>query len=55
MMGHSDLKTTQGYLRSLGIDIKAVHQKTHPREKDKEARKAAKPKIERKKGLYERK
>jgi integrase/recombinase XerD len=55
MMGHSDLKTTQGYLRSLGIDIKAVHQKTHPREKDKEARKAAIPKIERKKGLYERK
>ena len=55
MMGHSDLKTTQGYLRSLGIDIKAVHKKTHPREKDKEDRKAAKPIIERKKGPYERK
>lgn len=55
MMGHADLKTTQGYLRSLGIDIKAVHKKTHPREKDKEERKTAKPKIERKKSPYERK
>jgi len=55
MMGHSDIKTTQGYLRSLGIDIKAVHKKTHPREKDKEDRKTARPKIERKKGPYERK
>jgi integrase/recombinase XerD len=55
MMGHSDIKTTQGYLRSLGVDIKAVHKKTHPREKDKEDRKTAKPKIERVKGPYERK
>ena len=55
MMGHSDIKTTQGYLRSLGIDIKAVHKKTHPREKDKEDRKTSRPKIERKKGPYERK
>jgi len=55
MMGHADLKTTQGYLRSLGIDIKAVHQKTHPREKDKADRQTAKPKIERIKGAYERK
>ena len=53
MMGHSSIKTTQGYLRSLGIDIKAVHKKTHPREKDKEDRK--RPKIERIKGPYERK
>jgi integrase/recombinase XerD len=52
MMGHSDIKTTQGYLRSLGVDIKAVHKKTHPREKDKEDRK--RPKIERIKGPYER-
>jgi len=52
MMGHSNIKTTQGYLRSLGVDIKAVHQKTHPREKDKEVRK--RPKIERIKGPYER-
>lgn len=47
MMGHSDIKTTQGYLRSLGIDIKAVHKKTHPRERDKEDTSAARPKIER--------
>jgi len=52
MMGHSNIKTTQGYLRSLGVDIKAVHQKTHPREKDREDRK--RPKIERIKGPYER-
>lgn len=52
MMGHSHIKTTQGYLRSLGVDIKAVHKKTHPREKDKEDRN--RPKIERIKGPYER-
>jgi len=52
MMGHSDIKTTQGYLRSLGVDIKAVHKKTHPRERDREDRK--RPKIERIKGPYER-
>lgn len=55
MMGHADLKTTQGYLRSLGIDIKAVHQKTHPREKDKEDIQTGKPNIERMKTPYERK
>ncbi len=36
MLGHEDLKTTQIYIRSLVPDIKKVHQKTHPREKDKE-------------------
>ena len=36
MLGHTDLKTTRVYIRSLVPDIKKVHQKTHPREKDKE-------------------
>jgi hypothetical protein len=39
----------------LGLDIKAVHQKTHPREKDKAAKETIKPQIERIKGRYERK
>jgi integrase/recombinase XerD len=55
MLGHADLKTTQQYIRSLGLDIKAVHQKTHPREKDKAAKETIKPQIERIKGRYERK
>lgn len=55
MMGHSDIKTTQGYLRSLGIDIKAVHKKTHPRERDRIKQETARPKIERIKPPYERK
>ncbi len=55
MMGHVDLKTTQTYIRSLGIDIKKEHQKSHPRERDKEDVKTARPRIERKKGFYERK
>ena len=48
MMGHADLKTTQTYIRSLGIDIKKEHQKSHPRERDKEDVKTAIPKLERK-------
>ena len=34
MMGHATAKTTQQYIRSLGLDVKAVHKKTHPRERD---------------------
>jgi len=55
MMGHADLKTTQTYIRSLGVDIKKKHQKSHPRERDKEDVKTAIPKLERKKCQYERK
>ena len=55
MLGHVDLKTTQQYIRSLGLNIKAVHQKTHPRERDRVSKKTARPQIERKKGRYERK
>jgi len=53
MMGHAELKTTEGYIRSLGLDVKKAHQKTHPREQDKEEPK--KPQIKMKKGRYERK
>lgn len=55
MMGHADISTTQIYIRSLGIDIKKEHQKAHPRERDNEDVKTVKPRIERKKGYYERK
>jgi integrase/recombinase XerD len=55
MLGHADLKSTQQYIRSLGLDIKAVHAKTHPREKDKAARGTVKPRIETIRGRYERK
>lgn len=54
MMGHSDIKTTQVYIRSLGLDIKKEHQKTHPRERDKENIQSSRPRIERVKGHYER-
>ncbi len=54
MLGHADLKTTQQYIRALGLDIKAVHAKTHPREKDKIKRGSAKPRIERIKHEYVR-
>jgi integrase/recombinase XerD len=47
MMGHADLRTTQGYIKTLGLDIKKEHQKTHPRERDKEDIKTCKPRIER--------
>ena len=47
MLGHAYPSTTQIYIRSLGLDIKSVHQKTHPREKDKADRKSIKPNIER--------
>ncbi len=52
MMGHTDIKTTQGYIRSLGTDIKKEHKKTHPRERDKEDIKTCKPRITRLKGHY---
>ena len=55
MMGHQDLRTTQGYIRSIGIDIKTEHQKSHPREKDIEKATIATPDINRIKGNYERK
>ncbi len=47
MLGHVCSSTTQIYIRSLGLDIKKIHAKTHPREKDKIDRKTIKPAIER--------
>ncbi len=47
MLGHANLSTTEVYIRSLGLDVKKVHEKTHPREKDKESITSIKPAIER--------
>lgn len=54
MLGHRDLKTTQQYIRSLGLDIKAAHEKSHPRERDKVNKERIKPAIRMKKGHYDR-
>lgn len=53
MLGHADLKTTQGYIKSLGLDVKKAHSKSHPRERDKVKRGAIKPRIERIRPEYE--
>lgn len=47
MLGHADLKTTQGYIRALGLDVKKTHQQSHPREKDKVSKGSVKPKLTR--------
>ena len=55
MLGHSDLKTTEVYLRTAGVDLKAAHKKTHPREKEKEDISSAKPRLTRIRPRYEHK
>ena len=45
MLGHEQLKTTQGYIRALAVDLKKVHAKSHPRERDKVDRRSIKPNI----------
>jgi integrase/recombinase XerD len=52
MLGHADLKTTQGYIRAMGVDLKKAHKKSHPREKDKVDRKSVKPSITRMRPEY---
>ena len=47
MLGHANLKTTQGYIRRLGTDLKKIHAKSHPRERDKVNRKSIRPDIKR--------
>lgn len=47
MLGHMDLRTTHVYLRTLISDLKAVHKKTHPREKDRIKRGLERPDMER--------
>jgi integrase/recombinase XerD len=34
LLGHSDVRVTQLYVREAGVDVKKAHQETHPREKD---------------------
>ncbi len=55
MLGHTDLETTQGYLRALGLDVKKAHEKSHPREKDKASKGSVKPHLTRFRPEYERK
>jgi len=55
MLGHSDLGVTQVYLRTAGVDVKSAHQKSHPREKEKEEIPSVKPKLERIRPKYEHK
>jgi integrase/recombinase XerD len=45
MMGHSDVRITQVYIRVAGIEVKNTHSESHPREKDKETSKEAEPDI----------
>ena len=54
MMGHADIKTTQGYVKSLGLDVKKAHTKSHPRERDKVKGADAKPNIKRIRPEYAR-
>ena len=46
MLGHSDVRTTQVYLRVAGIEVKNTHSQSHPREKDKETSTEAEPDIQ---------
>lgn len=55
MLGHADLKTTEIYLRTVGVDLKAAHTKSHPREKEREESATAKPALERIRPPYVRK
>ena len=52
MLGHRDLKTTQGYIRALGIDLKKAHEKSHPRERDKVSPGSMTPKIKKMRPEY---
>jgi site-specific recombinase XerD len=53
MLGHASLKTTEGYLRMVGVAVKKEHKKSHPREQDREGAETIKPSITRKKAKYE--
>jgi len=54
MLGHVDIKTTQGYVKALGLDVKKSHAKSHPREKDKVKQNDAKPDLKRIRPEYAR-
>jgi integrase/recombinase XerD len=55
MLGHAALKTTEIYLRTVGVDLKAAHKKSHPREKEREENTTIKPALERIRPAYVRK
>jgi len=41
MLGHANLRTTQGYAKVAGVEVKEAHGRTHPRERDAEEEAAA--------------
>jgi len=43
MLGHSNLRTTQGYVKVAGVEVKEAHGRTHPRERDTEEAVVAAP------------
>lgn len=52
MLGHSDLRVTQGYTRVAGVEVKKTHQRHHPRERESATKEEIKPRIERMKERY---
>jgi integrase/recombinase XerD len=45
LLGHSDLRSTQIYVKVAGVDVKKSHEDTHPREKDKMEKEFLEPVI----------
>ena len=52
MLGHAALRTTEVYLRTVGVDLKAAHKKSHPREQEREESATIKPALERIRPVY---
>lgn len=52
MLGHSDLRVTQGYTRVAGVEVKRTHRKHHPRERETVTKEEIKPRIESVRGSY---
>jgi integrase len=51
LLGHSDVRVTQIYVRVAGIDVKKAHQETYPREKDPVEKERVEPFILWKRGV----
>jgi site-specific recombinase XerD len=45
LLGHRELKTTSRYVRVAGVEVQKTHEKTHPRERSKEEKRKAIPRI----------